>query len=200
MGLSKKFNEDKMSDIPTKLDGSKIYIQKLPVTFEFAKQLFDIVEVNRNHILPWLDWALPEVTAKAEDEYNFALFADEDWQAQKRFEFAIFKQGTTELLGGICLMRRNNKRDRVAEIGYWLKKEATGHGYMLEAVSLLEKFAYGLGYERLVIRNDVDNIPSKKVAEKAGFTFEGIERHGHYDQQNDKFVDINVFSKLRDEI
>ncbi len=189
-----------MSDIPTKLEGAKIYIQKLPVTFEFAHQLFGIVEVNRNHILPWLDWALPEMTAKAEDEYNFALFADEDWAAGKRFEFAIFKQGTKELLGGICLIRYGNKRDKKGEIGYWLKKEATGKGYMLEAISLIEKFAYDLGYERLVIRNDVDNIPSKRVAERAGYTFEGIERHGHYDRKNDKFVDINVFSKLRSEI
>ena len=78
-----------MSDIPTKLEGAKIYIQKLPVTFEFAHQLFGIVENNRDHILPWLDWALPEMTAKAEDEYNFALFADADWAAGKRFEFAI---------------------------------------------------------------------------------------------------------------
>ena len=192
--------EDNMSDIPTKLEGEKVYIQKLPVSFEFANQLFGIVEKNRDHILPWLDWALPEMTAKAEDEYNFSLFADEDWAAGKRFEFAIFKQGTSELLGGICLIRRNNKRDRAGEMGYWLKKEATGKGYMQEAVFLIERFALELGYERLVIRNDVANLSSKKVAERAGYTFEGVERHGHYDRQNGKFVDINVFSKLSSEI
>ena len=188
-----------MSDIPTKLEGAKVYIQKLPVSFEFANQLFGIVEKNRDHILPWLDWALPEMTAKAEDEYNFSLFADEDWAAGKRFEFAIFKQGKDEILGGISLIRKN-KRDKSGELAYWLKKEATGNGYMQEAVFLIERFALELGYERLVIRNDVENLSSKKVAERAGYTFEGVERHGHYDRQNGKFVDINVFSKLRSEI
>ena len=48
--------------------------------------------------------------------------------------------------------------------------------------------------------NLIANLSSKKVAERAGYTFEGVERHGHYDRQNGKFVDINVFSKLSSEI
>ena len=61
-----------------------------------------------------------------------------------------------------------------AEFGYYLDKNATGHGYITDFVRVVGKELFDRGIHRLVIRCDVNNTPSAAVAERCGFTLEGI--------------------------
>ena len=64
-------------------------------------------------------------------------------------------------------------------IGYWIAKEARGRGIATRATQLLARWAVtDGGVERLELTTHPENIPSQRVAEKAGFTREGILR-GH---------------------
>ena len=61
------------------------------------------------------------------------------------------------------------------EIGYWLRTSAVGRGYCTEAVNALVGFAKNELYaSRLEICCDPRNGKSRAVAERCGFTLEGI--------------------------
>ena len=66
---------------------------------------------------------------------------------------------------------------RCFEIGYWRRAGLGGLGIVSEAVQALAQMAWDrLDARRLEIRMDDDNAPSRLVAERAGFTFEGLLR------------------------
>jgi RimJ/RimL family protein N-acetyltransferase len=68
-------------------------------------------------------------------------------------------------------------RTGATEIGYWAVPDFRGGGVMPEAVSAYARWALtDCGLERVVVRIASGNTASVRVAEKAGFTFEGIAR------------------------
>ena len=65
----------------------------------------------------------------------------------------------------------------LAEVGYWLRREARGHGAATTAVRLVAAWAFGeLGIRRLNLQTAPENLASQRVAERAGFTREGMLR------------------------
>ena len=92
----------------------------------------------------------------------------------------IFERGSDgadgPVLGAVGL-HRIDWGARCFEIGYWRRKGLGGLGIVSEAVRGLARMAWDrLDARRLEIRMDDDNAPSRKVAERAGFTFEGLLR------------------------
>jgi RimJ/RimL family protein N-acetyltransferase len=62
-------------------------------------------------------------------------------------------------------------------IGYWTAKAARGRGIATRATRLLARWAVTEGgVQRLELTTHPENIPSQRVAEKAGFTREGVLR------------------------
>ncbi|MFI5616967.1 GNAT family N-acetyltransferase [Streptomyces sp. NPDC051567] len=82
--------------------------------------------------------------------------------------------GAGALAGAADLHRRG---EGPWEVGYWTAPEHRGRGYTTEAVRALAHWAFtGLGSVRLEWRAEVGNTASRAVAERAGFTVEGVER------------------------
>jgi len=75
---------------------------------------------------------------------------------------------------------RIDARDRqVADVGFMTSPHARGRGYMTAALRAAVEFGFSeLGLERIEWRAHVGNDGSKRVAEKAGFVHEGIQRKG----------------------
>lgn len=75
---------------------------------------------------------------------------------------------------------RIDSRDRqVADVGFMTAPRARGRGYMTAALRAAVEFGFAeLGLERIEWRAHVGNEGSKRVAEKAGFQHEGIQRMG----------------------
>jgi RimJ/RimL family protein N-acetyltransferase len=75
---------------------------------------------------------------------------------------------------------RIDTRDRqVADVGFMTSPHARGRGYMTAALRAAVEFGLReLGLERIEWRAHVGNEGSKRVAEKAGFVYEGIQRRG----------------------
>jgi RimJ/RimL family protein N-acetyltransferase len=64
-----------------------------------------------------------------------------------------------------------------AELGYWLAREARGGGVMTRALGLVTRWVFdSLPVERVQLGIEPDNRASRAVAERAGFTFEGVLR------------------------
>lgn len=65
----------------------------------------------------------------------------------------------------------------VAEVGYWVRREARGRGYATRATRLVsESGIHELALSRIQLHAFPENVASQRVAEKAGFTREGILR------------------------
>jgi RimJ/RimL family protein N-acetyltransferase len=81
-----------------------------------------------------------------------------------------------QLLGSISLMRFSWKNAR-AEVGYWLAKEARGHGHVTRAVRLISEWGFRhLGLQRIDLMAATENPASQRVAERCGFTREAVLR------------------------
>ena len=63
------------------------------------------------------------------------------------------------------------------ELGYWCRSSRQGRGYVTEAAQALTRFAFEqLRARRVEVRMDDTNERSWRVAQRAGFAFEGVLR------------------------
>jgi RimJ/RimL family protein N-acetyltransferase len=86
--------------------------------------------------------------------------------------FLIVDQESGRLYGAIEV-----RLGETGSIGYWIAEEARGRGIATRATQLLARWAVTEGgVERLELETDPANVASQRVAEKAGFTREGILR------------------------
>jgi RimJ/RimL family protein N-acetyltransferase len=83
----------------------------------------------------------------------------------------------------------------VGGIGYLMAPAYRGKGFAPLAVRLLAKWAIeDLGLARVQIHADEHNDSSRRVAEKAGFTFEGVMRS--YREVKGRRIDAAMYSLL----
>lgn len=68
--------------------------------------------------------------------------------------------------------------EHYVSVGYMTAPWARGRGLMTEAVRLLTEWALERGAARVELCVHPDNAASRRVAEKAGFTNEGVRRNG----------------------
>jgi RimJ/RimL family protein N-acetyltransferase len=109
-----------------------------------------------------------------EDARHFVARRRADWKGEDERSFAITHAASGRLLGAIARHRRGQHR---AEVGYWLAREARGHGYASRALRLLAEWS--LSEQRLIrleLYTHPDNARSGRVAERAGFSREGVRR------------------------
>jgi RimJ/RimL family protein N-acetyltransferase len=86
-------------------------------------------------------------------------------------------------------------RERRAEVGYWVAASWRGRGLASLAVRLLSDWALSqAGFERLDLFANPANEASQRVAEKAGYTREGLLRELRY-RQGERET-LYVFSRL----
>lgn len=86
--------------------------------------------------------------------------------------------------------------DGVHEVGYWMRAGARGRGYMPRALALLARHALAGGAARVYLRADPENAASCRVAEKAGFTREGVLRSAHWNVRLNRRQDWAMYSLL----
>ncbi len=127
---------------------------------------------------PWLPWAgtLPSVE---ESEIHCRRQLGK-FILREDFALLMFERdaggGEGALVGGAGLHRIDWALRRF-EIGYWRRTGFGGRGYVTEAVRAASRMAFdSLAARRVEIRMDDSNVPSWKVAERAGFTLEALLR------------------------
>ncbi|REE61145.1 RimJ/RimL family protein N-acetyltransferase [Streptomyces sp. 3212.3] len=99
--------------------------------------------------------------------------APDGWADASMFTFGVFLPAGT-LVGMLGLTMRSLG---VAEVGFWTAKEHRGNGYITEATLGASRWAFiRLSVDRVEWRAEVGNAGSLAVAERAGFTIEGVLR------------------------
>jgi RimJ/RimL family protein N-acetyltransferase len=101
-----------------------------------------------------------------------------------------------EIVGGGTLHHLDAER-AIVEIGYFVFPEARRRGIATRIARLLAEHAFSLGIERVAAYVNVGNTASEGVAERAGFTREGVIRS--MPKPDGRRVDKTLFSLLRGE-
>jgi RimJ/RimL family protein N-acetyltransferase len=118
--------------------------------------------------------AVPEDYSEA-DARAFLLYRYDAMLAGVTAPFAIVS-ADDELLGSIALLRMEWAHRR-GEAGYWLAREARRQGHATRALRLIYRWGFdSLGLERIDLFAATGNQASQRVAERAGFTREGVLR------------------------
>jgi RimJ/RimL family protein N-acetyltransferase len=102
-----------------------------------------------------------------------------DWSSGDHASWAVVDPATDEVLASVSL----HSIDRLqgdAEIGYWTAPGARGRGVAAGAVDAVCRWAFAtLPVDRIELCHAVENAGSRRVAEKAGFTYEGHLRRSY---------------------
>jgi RimJ/RimL family protein N-acetyltransferase len=109
---------------------------------------------------------------------DFLLHRSGGMAAGTDLHWMLADPDTDLLLGTVSLM---HIAEGMAEVGYWSHPEARGRGVMTSAVAMACRHAFidvedgGLGLHRVHATVAVDNLASRNVLERAGFTRTGTE-------------------------
>ncbi|BCJ48093.1 acetyltransferase [Actinoplanes ianthinogenes] len=66
------------------------------------------------------------------------------------------------------------------EIHYWTAVWARGNGFAVEAAGVVGRWALAQGMLRVTLHADTRNVASLRVAQRAGFRFEGVLRNASW--------------------
>ena len=135
---------------------------------------FAAVRDGREHPVPPFVNPVP-----ASDGDALVRLVEEARQADARLHLAIADADDVEYLGEIILFLRTPEvgESAIGEIAYVVAPHARGRGVASTALRLLSTWALTeLRLERLQLSIRPDNAASHRVAEKAGFRYEGILR------------------------
>jgi RimJ/RimL family protein N-acetyltransferase len=133
----------------------------------------------------WLD-RLPQPYRLEDAQFYIEMEGEE--------KFALTDAASGRILGSVGL--RWDRDESTAEIGYWMRRDARGRGLMTRAVVLLARYAFEQGAARVFLRADPENVASCRVAEKAGFTKEGVLRSAHWNPRLQRRQDWAIYSLL----
>jgi RimJ/RimL family protein N-acetyltransferase len=151
---------------------------------------------NDRAIAEFLD-ALPSPYTEA-DAREYLAQCKKGWAEGSMSNFAITEKGRPV---GSMGVRWIEPDQGVAEVGYWVAPQARGRGLCTRALRLVSRWAIAdRGMERLQLRADEQNPASRRVAENAGYTQEGVLRSSRYNPRLGRRVDFVMYSLLADEL
>ena len=142
-----------------------------------ADEFLQAVLESKATLIRWMPWCHAEYGA--DDVERWFETADQMWTNQTAFPMLIRSKTDGSLLGGAGLQDVLLYGKREAELGYWVRKTARGHGVAATAIRAIAAFAFSeLKLVRASMRIRLDNTSSRRAAERAGASFEGVTRHG----------------------
>jgi acyl-CoA thioesterase I len=154
-----------------------------------APELHAAVAANRDSLARWLAWAADQTLA---DTFEFVRRARCQFAEGDGLQAAVVDRGA---IVGMVGFPRVSRAHRSAGIGYWLVESARGRGIVTRAVAALVDHAFGVwGLNRVEIRAGVENLRSRAVPQRLGFTEEGVLREAEL--VGERYVDLAVYGML----
>ncbi len=133
---------------------------------------------NREWLSPWeatipiLPGGTPDDSSQLPSYFEMVRTLNSEARQGRSFSFAIWHQNN--LIGQISLGGVIYGAMRGGHIGYWIDKNYANRGYTTQAVMAVTDYSFAvLNLHRIEINVRPENAASKRVAEKAGYIFEG---------------------------
>lgn len=162
--------------VPSRFETTRLVLRSFEVGDAAAlhEALSESIEQLRRHLwfLPWVSQELTLAAAEARcrsAQANFLLRTD--------LPYLAFKKDSGRLVGSIGL-HRTDWTEPKTEVGYWIRTSEVGNGYASEGVNALVDWALSeLRSIRVELVTLEQNLASRAVAERCGFTLEGVHRN-----------------------
>lgn len=154
----------------------------------------EAVVESQQALIPWMPWA---VDVPTEQQYEVRVREGRlKFLSREDLWMMIILKEENIIIGGSGLHRIDWSVPKF-EIGYWVRSNYAGRGYITEAVNGITAFALNmLKARRIEIRCDVKNERSAAVARRAGYTLEGTLRQDARDHFG-QLRDTHIFAKIQ---
>ncbi len=160
-----------------------------PLRMRDRKRWIRVRAENKDWLNSW-EATLPQVPGEDSSQklpsfYEMVRWHRREGRHGRSYSLAIWhknRQGSN-LIGQITMGGVIYGAMRGAHIGYWIDKAYANRGYTTQAVHAISNFGFeSLKLHRLEINIRPENEPSIRVAQKAGYLFEGLRpRYLHID-------------------
>lgn len=141
------------------IDGDRVKLA--PISRKYSGAIFaEFTDEITRYMMPATPSGIEEVEAFIVESLDRATNGTD-------VTFAILQRESEAFLGVCALHGKSDPRRPI--LGIWLKKAAHGHHYGREAIGILIAWARdNIELDHMVYPCDVDNIPSRKIAEYWG--------------------------------
>jgi ribosomal-protein-serine acetyltransferase len=140
-----------------------------------ARVMTDLIVRNQARLARWEPWA--EHAATLEGTRAYIRAALDDFARGRQISTIIAVDHGQQLIGR-CDMRINPQLSS-GDIGYWIDGDYEGRGITSRSARALISSVFAeLGLARVDLRTSVNNARSRAVAERLGFSFEGVLPRG----------------------
>jgi len=161
-----------MTSLPQRIRTARLVLRRQHP--DDAPLVKDAVDSSLAHLQVSVAWAQsapwPLLVLKEHLAASAAAF-----ESGSAWAFSVLDSAETRVLGGAGIEPAENSLialvgAKTFETGYWLREDATGHGYATEATTCLVRLAFtSLGARHVVICHDPVNVASEGVPRRVGF-------------------------------
>lgn len=158
--------------------------------------LLDAVRASLADLIEWLPWA--HAGYQRSDAVAFVRESMAAWRDGRAFDFTIRRTDEPRRHLGNVSVWATTRAGQVGEVGYWVRSDETGKGVCTQASARILQIAFEeLRMHKVVLRVAVGNIASERIAEKLGFSREGMLREEL--KVNGVWMDHSLWGLLRHE-
>lgn len=184
------------SSHPTQFESGRLILR--PYQAGDGAMYFAVGQKNRQHLQRYES---DNVILTAKSEQDAEALVQElaaDWVARKCFFLGAWDKFSGEFVAQVYIGVVNWVTPEF-EVGYFVDLDHEGQGYVTEAVKAALGFVFDhLQAQRVSLYCSTTNLRSLRVAERCGFTREGLLRQNRR-QPDGSFSDSLVYGLLRSE-
>lgn len=141
-------------------------IKLVPPSMDLVVEVQRAIKESDAELSEYLSWV---AVSLKDPEKNMRTAIRNFNDQENELRFHVTERNDSGLIGTIGLIIRDADVP-FYEIGYWIRTSQVGKGYAVEAVGLLERYAFqDLGAKRMEIRTAKGNMKSRMVAERCGY-------------------------------
>ncbi len=158
-------------DAARRIDGEGVFL-RAPEARDYA-EWSGLRETSRGYLTPWEPtWAADELS-RGSFRYKLRRYA-EDARDDKAYALFVFREEDGAMTGGVTLSNVRRGVAQTGSLGYWSGQAFASKGYITAAVRVCVRYAFeDLDLHRVEAACQPENVASRRVLEKAGFTHEG---------------------------
>lgn len=140
-----------------------------------AEQLTAAVQESMASLAPWMPWA--HLRYSVRDAQLWIDTCADNLSARLSYDIGVYSEDGRTLFGGVAL-NQLSAENRMANLGYWIRKSRQGQGLATRAARMMACFGFHrLHLTRIEIIAAEQNAASRRVAEKTGALLECIARN-----------------------
>lgn len=172
----------------------ELYLRQLQVSD--ALDIFSTIDQQREYLGKWLPFV--ETTKSLEDSEKFVNSILNT--CEEEFELVFTIRSKEHKFIGLIGFHYTDRDNHKTEIGYWISELHQKKGIVTKAFITLCKYAFNeLNINRIQVRCAMGNEPSRRIPLKLGFSLEGVERQGEWNNHN-AYHDLQVFSLVKSDL